>query len=65
MKKAIHELTEEEYLEEIRKVRSNPPSVTCEESQQQYRELMGNREQIVPPVKDVPSGAGRRKTAAA
>jgi len=65
MKKSIQELTAKEYLEEIRRVRSNPPEVTYEESRRQYLELMENREQIAPPAKVVRSGAGRRKTAAA
>jgi|GEM_PF-3963654 len=65
MKKRITELTEKECLEEIRKVRSNPPDVTSEEAYQQYLEVMGSREQVGPRVKAVRSGGGRRKTAAA
>lgn len=64
MKKNVHDLTEAEYLEEIRKARSNPPDVSSEEAYKQYLEVMGNRGKSEPSVKAAPSGGGRRKIAA-
>jgi hypothetical protein len=64
MKKNIQELTEAEYLEEIRKARSNAPDVSSEEAYKQYLEVMGSRAKSEPCVKAGPSGGGRRKTAA-
>jgi hypothetical protein len=65
MKKPIQELTAQEYLEEIRKVRSNPPEMTRDEFWNQYEEMQASREQNSPPGKPAPSGAGRRQMTAA
>lgn len=65
MKKAVQDLTEAEYLEEIREIRSNPPEVTYGESRQQYRESMGLTGPDPAPDKAAPSGSGPGKTAAA
>jgi hypothetical protein len=65
MKKNIQELTEAEYLEEIRKARSNAPEMTEDEFWQQFQEMEKARERQSPPVKAAPSGVGRRRTTAA
>ena len=61
--KKIQDLSREEYLEEIKKIRSNPPEMTREEFWKQYEEMQASREQSSPPGKPERSGAGRRRAA--
>lgn len=64
MKKPVQQLTAEEYLEEIRKARSNPPEMTRDEFWNQYQEMLTSRAPASPPAKPVHSGAGRKRLAA-
>lgn len=63
--KNIQNLSREEYLEEIRKVRSNPPEMTREEFWKQYEEMQASREPNLPPGKPERSGDGRKQPAIA
>ncbi len=51
--------------ERLGKIRYSQPVVSSEVAYEQYLRSMGSRVPSVPPVKDVRSGTGRRKTAAA
>ena len=63
--KKIQDLSREEYLEEIRKIRSNPPEMTRDEFWKQYEQMRASREQNLPPGKPERSGAGRKRPAIA
>lgn len=63
--KNIQNLTREEYLEEIRKIRSNPPEMTREEFWKQYEEMRASRGPGLPQDKPERSGAGRKQPAIA
>lgn len=64
MKKPIHELSEEEYLEEIRLARLNQPVMTREQFWKQFHAMKASREPAVPPDKPERSGAGSKRMAA-
>jgi hypothetical protein len=65
MKKRIQDLTAMEYLEAIRRVRSNPPEMTEGEFWQQFREMETAREQQSQPGKAERSGDGLKRTTVA
>jgi hypothetical protein len=63
--KKPQDLSREEYLEEIKKIRSNPPEMTQKEFWKQYEEMQASREPSLPHGKQERSGAGRRRPAVA
>ncbi len=61
----MKKMTPDEYRALLKEIRSEQPIVSSEEARRQYLEVRASHTPTEPPAKAAPSGAGRKKAAAA